>query len=408
MRAKREAADSQYAKIVRLVKKAQEEKAPIQRLADKYAILFTPLTLFMASLGFWLTGDPLTILSVLVVATPCPLILATPLAVICGINRAADLSIIVKGGAALEQIASAKAVLFDKTGTITFGTPFVESVTPVSGIAVKDVLYYAAIFEQMSTHSIAKAIVAKALETSQHFPLPQNFKEMPGQGVEGDMEGSHYLIGSRRFLEERSVHSEIPHVVRGISVFVVRDGEMMAVLDLTDHIRKGVPKMIQTLRGLGVEEIAMLTGDSRKNGELIAKQAGIERVEAELLPEQKAEIVREIEARCHPVVMVGDGINDAPALATATVGIAMGATGTAISAEAADIVILVDDPMKVVTSIQVGKRMLRVAKQSIWIGIGLSFSLMLVAISGHIVPAVGAMLQEIIDVAVILNALRAR
>ncbi len=407
MRAKREAADSQYAQIVKLVQKAQEEKAPIQRLADKYAIFFTPLTLFMAALGFWLTRDPLIVLSVLVVATPCPLILATPLAVICGINRAADLSIIVKGGAALEQVAKAKAVLFDKTGTITYGTPFVASVLAKTDLSPEQILYYAAVFEQMSSHSIAKAIVAKALEKNGHFPMPDHFQEMSGQGVEGDFEGSHFLIGSRHFLQKRGVEVSHPAEIRGIAVYVVQDRTLLAVLDLTDKIRDGVPAMITTLPTLGVEEIAMLTGDSRANGELIAKQAGIKRVEAELLPEQKVDVVRAIGAAHHPVVMVGDGINDAPALATATVGIAMGATGTAISAEAADIVILADDPTKIVTAIQVGQRMLRIARQSIWIGIGLSFALMWIAISGHIVPAVGAILQEIIDVAVILNALRA-
>lgn len=408
MRSTKQAADSQYALIVKLVQKAQEEKAPIQRLADRYAIFFTPLTLFMAGLGFWLTRDPLTVLSVLVVATPCPLILATPLAVICGINRAADHSIIVKGGAALEQIARVKAVLFDKTGTITFGTPFVESVIPLANMPANEILYYAAIFEQMSSHSIAKAIVTKALETNAKLPMPEHFQEMPGQGIEGKIAGVHYLMGSHLFLQERGIVIKSPPTALGVSVFVVRAQECLGVIELTDQVRPRMADMIQDLRNLHVEEIAMLTGDARANGELIAKQVGIQRVEAELLPEQKVQIVREIGARLHPLVMVGDGINDAPALATATVGIALGATGTAISAEAADIVLLVDDPTKVVTAIQVGKRMLRVAKQSIWIGMGLSFALMLIAIQGYIVPAVGALLQEIIDVAVILNALRAR
>jgi len=343
-----------------------------------------------------------------VVATPCPLILATPLAVMCGLNRAADKGMIVKGGAALEQVAGAKAVLFDKTGTITFGTPFVEKITAMDGILPETVLRNAAIFEQMSSHSIAKAIVTKALEAHERLPTPDQCQEAPGQGVEGDFEGAHYLVGSHRFLEERGVKGDIGFAAQGISVFVVRNGALMGALHLTDKIRPGVADMMPKLKALGVEVIAMLTGDSRQNGELIAKQAGISRVEAGLLPEQKVNIVREVEKRYHPVIMVGDGINDAPALATATVGVAMGPTGTAISAEAADVVLLVDDPTKLVSLIEVGKRMLKIARQSIWVGIGLSFALMVVAIQGHIVPAVGAMLQEIIDVAVILNALRAR
>lgn len=416
MRADRLSGDSQYAKIVQLVKKAQEQKAPIQRLADRYAIIFTPLTLIMAAIGFWISRDLTTILSVLVVATPCPLILATPLAVICGINRAADAGIIVKGGAALEQVASTKAALFDKTGTITFGAPFVEAVVPLQNETAEQILYYAASLEQLSSHSIAKAIVGKATETIAKLFLPDNFHEVAGQGVEGDIEGRHYLIGSRRFLQERIGEAILNHQPETapyyeqnkLVIFLLRDRECIGFLAMSDKIRPGVPNMIQQLHKMGIEEVVMLTGDSQNNADIIAKEAGIEKVEAELLPEQKEEIVREIKERFFPVIMVGDGINDAPALATATVGIAMGAYGTAISAEAADIVLLVDDPTKVTESILIGKRMLKIAKQSIFIGIGLSFSLMVYAIFGGLVPAVGALLQEIIDVAVILNALRAR
>lgn len=416
MRADRISRESQYAKIVALVQKAQEEKAPIQRLADRYAIFFTPLTLCMAILGFWITRDPTTILSVLVVATPCPLILATPLAVICGINRAADAGIIVKGGAPLEQVASTKAALFDKTGTITFGAPFVEAVVPLQGESAEQILYYAAALEQLSSHSIANAIVNKASETFAKLPLPEHFREIPGQGVEGDLEGRRYLIGSRRFLQERMgdrMFHDYPetspyYAQNKLVIFIVKEQECIGFLALSDQLRPGVPDVIQRLQAMGVQEVVMVTGDSRRNADLIAKQAGIERVEAELLPEQKVDIVRKLERQFHPLLMVGDGINDAPALATATVGIAMGACGTAISAEAADIVLLVDDLSKVVETVAIGKRMLHIAKQSIFIGIGLSFLLMVIAIFGGLIPAVGALLQEIIAVAVILNALRAR
>lgn len=417
MHADKVSQESQYAKIVQLVKEAQEEKAPIQRLADHYAVYFTPLTLIIAAIGYLITHDMTTILAVLVVATPCPLILATPLAVICGINRAADSGIIVKGGAPLEQIASTKAALFDKTGTITYGTPFVERVVAFDNEKEDEILYHIASLEQYSSHSIAKSIVSKAREKFPILAFPQNFREVSGQGIEGDIDGHHYQVGSYRFLEESVGKGGIDpylqtaeqyYAENKLLVFIMCDRTFKGFVVLSDRIRPAVPAMIQLLNFLGVKEVAMLTGDGRKNAEVIAKQAGIKKVFAELSPEQKVEIVQKIKRIHEPIIMVGDGINDAPALATATVGIAMGAYGTAISAEAADIVLLVDDLSKVTESISIGKRMLYIAKQSIFIGMGLSLILMIIAMFGFINPPVGALLQEIIDVAVILNALRAR
>ena len=412
MQAKKVSQESQYAKIVALVKRAQEEKAPIQRLADRYAIFFTPLTLAMCALGYWIMRDMTAVLAVLVVATPCPLILATPLAVMCGINRAADEGIIVKGGAAIEQAASIQAALFDKTGTITFGEPFVEKIIAQGQESVEQVLYYAAILEQLSSHSIAKAIVKRGREQCGALPLPTDFREIAGRGVEGKIDGVLYRVGSSSFLHEKlgSQWQAQEHFVQEekVVIFVAKEKALLGSLVLSDQMRPAAPALIEELKELGVKKIAMLTGDSRKNAEVIAKQAGIGHVEAELLPEQKVQFVEEFSRRYFPVMMVGDGINDAPALATATVGVAMGEGGTAISAEAADIVILVDDLFKVAQLIVIGKKMLFIAKQSIFIGIGLSFILMWIAAFGYIAPPIGAMLQEVIDVAVILNALRAQ
>jgi heavy metal translocating P-type ATPase len=410
MRAERLSEESQYAKIVKLVKKAQEEKAPIQRLADRYAVLFTPLALIMAFLGYLITRDTTTILAVLVVATPCPLILATPLAVICGINRAAKEGIIVKGGAPIEQIASAQAALFDKTGTITFGTPSIDAVVSFSEASEEDILKNAAIVEQFSTHSIAKGIVAHAMGRFQKLSLPQNFVEIPGQGVSGEIDGCRFVVGSAALLQakaDRFKEKLAAHIAENkLPVFVLRDGECIGAIILTDRIRPNAGEMVRRLSSLGVEEIVMITGDNEKTAAAIAKEAGIERFHAELLPEEKVAVVEEMRKKYNPLLMVGDGINDAPALATATVGIAMGAHGTAISAEAANIVLLVDDLFKVADAVQIGKDMLRIAKQSIFIGIGLSFLLMAIAAFGYIPPPVGALLQEIIDFAVIVNALR--
>lgn len=414
MRADKLSQESQYAKIIELVRKAEQEKAPIQRLADRYALFFTPLTLAMALLGFLLTQNPITILAVLVVATPCPLILATPLAVICGINKAADEGIIVKGGGAIEIIGSASSVIFDKTGTLTFGEPRIQKILSFAKIAEEEILFLAAVVEQLSSHSIAKAIVEEAMRRFPKLPIPTDFWEDPGQGVSGILENTRYFIGSKSYIEKRADLSPFSSLLdaeskqENILTFVVKEGTCLGAIVLTDLLRSGIQKMVERLHALGVKKIGMLTGDAKENALLIAKQAGIQHVEAELLPEDKVKTVEAWMKTMPPVVMVGDGINDAPALATASVGIAMGAHGSAISAETADIVFLVDDPTKVADAIEISRSMLRIAKQSIYIGMGLSFILMVAAISGEIPPAVGALLQEIIDVAVILNALRAR
>ncbi|MDE3045697.1 MAG: heavy metal translocating P-type ATPase [Verrucomicrobiota bacterium] len=415
MRADRVSGESQYAKIVTLVQRAQEEKAPIQRLADRYAVWFTPLTLVMGALGYWITGDPTTVLSVLVVATPCPLILATPLAVMCGINRAADEGIIVKGGAPMEQVAGAQAVLFDKTGTITYGMPFVEKVVAFEERAEEELLTAGASVEQLSSHSVAKAVVDRARQEGKSLVLPEDFQEVPGRGVAGRVGERSYLLGSAPFVEERmgkeclAPHRELlSQYFDKMIIFVVRNGACIGCFVLSDRIRPGVSRMIEELGSMGVQKVVLLTGDRRRNAEIVAREAGISSYEAELLPEQKVDLVRQYERKYGSVIMVGDGINDAPALATATVGIAMGAHGTAISVEAADVILLVDEVAKVAETMKIGQRMLRIAKQSIFAGMGLSFLLMIFAASGHVLPAVGAMLQEIIDVVVILNALRAR
>ena len=314
----------------------------------------------------------------------------------------------MKGGAPIEQVASTEAVLFDKTGTITFGVPFVEKIIPLNGEKEEDLLYHAAAIDQFSSHSVAKAIVDRALQDYKTLPLPANFQEFPGQGVTGEVDGKQYLLGSRAFLQRRQIQSLPDSEENRLQIFVARDQICIGCFVLSDKIRPGVSDLMNRLHSLGVKETVMITGDSKKNAEMIAKEAGIKQFQAELLPEQKVEIVQQFGKKYQHVTMVGDGINVAPALATATVGIAMGAYGTAVSAEAADIILLVDDLSKVGDTIAIGRRMLYIAKQSIFIGMGLSFVLMVVAAFGHIIPAFGALLQEIIDVAVILNALRAR
>ena len=407
--------DSQYNKIVDLVQKAQLEKAPIQRLADRYAIIFTPLTLIMAFLGLMITGNWLTVLSVLVVATPCPLILATPLAVICAINRAAKEGIIVKGGAPIEEVAKSQAILFDKTGTITTGNPTIEKILTFNATSKAEILQVAASLEQFSTHSVAKAIVLEAKQKQLSLKLPEQFQEIPGKGVKGNIDSSPILVGSydliinnppQNFKQEDFIEFSHPIEENSLIVFVVKSEICLGAIILKDKIRSNAKQTLLDLQKMGMKEISMVTGDHLTSAQSIANTVGIKKVFANLLPQDKVIAVKQLQKQYQNVIMVGDGINDAPALATANVGIAMGAHGTAISAEAANIVLLVDDLSKIVKTITIGKRMLFIAKQSIFIGIGLSFILMVFACFGYIIPAIGAMLQEVIDVAVILNALR--
>jgi heavy metal translocating P-type ATPase len=416
MIATRVSGESQYSKIVDLVKRAQAERPPIQRLADKYAVWFTPITAAIAIFSLALTRSVDAFLAVLVVATPCPLILATPLAVISGVNRAAKESIIVKSGAAIEQIGRGRVLIFDKTGTLTYGTPVIDRVVSFDGEGER-MLKLAASVEQFSSHPVAVSMAKEGRERFGDLLPVSSFREDPGQGVEADVEGINVTVGSQMFVEKsigRSFDANSEVVLRdaqhmgSLVSFIAVDGQPAGIIIFGDQLRPGVPVLVQKLRELGVEQTVMLTGDNAVNAETIAKEAGIEKVEANLLPDQKVDEVRKLTEQFGSSIMVGDGINDAPALATATVGVAMGAHGTGISAEAADVVLLVDDVTKVGEGIAIGQRMLRIARQSIFFGMGGSFVLMGIATFGFIQPAIGAVMQEVLDVVVILNALRVR
>ncbi len=410
MRATALSVDSKYAKIVELVRKAQEEKPPLQRLADRYAVWFTPVTLVMCVLGWLITGNWHTILSVLVVATPCPLILAVPVAIISGINRAASFGIIVKGGTAIEQIGRAQAIVFDKTGTLTYGTPSVDQVLAFNGKPPVEIMRLAGGAEQLSAHVLAKSLTQAALKQNDSLPMPSDVHEKAGYGIEAQVDGHHVVVGSPKFIAD-STGENIPSQKlseQELAAYVAIDRKPAGVVTFTDHLRPGVAELMTRLKALGVQHTAMLTGDREDHAREVSQAAQLDGFEADLLPEGKVEAVKKFKQKYAPIVMVGDGINDAPALATATVGVAMGAHGTGISAEAADIVLMVDDISRVADAVETGQRMLRVAKQSIYVGLGLSFALMVLAAFGLIPPAVGALFQEAIDVAVIVNGLRAR
>ena len=408
MRAAKIAAESTYAQIVQLVQAAQQEKPPLQRLADRYAVWFTPITLIMCGVGWLITGSPSTILAILVVATPCPLILAVPVAVLGGINRAASASIVVKSGTAIEQIGRATVMVFDKTGTLTFGTPTIDQVVALDGVSQDDLLHIAGSVEQLSSHTLGQALTSAA-RLQQALSLPSNFQESSGFGVEGDLEGQHVVLGSPRYLKDKTGTVIPAATIRSeLATYIAIENQLAGLITFKDQLRPGVLELMQRLRAMGVQRTVMLTGDSLEHAQAIGKQAGVDQIEANLLPEDKVRLVKALMQQYAVVAMVGDGINDAPALATATIGVAMGAHGTGISAEAADIVLLVDDVTRVAYAVEAGQRMQRIAKQSIYVGLGLSFGFMVIASLGLIAPAIGALLQEATDVIVILNALRAR
>jgi len=417
LRAVRPAAESAYAALVRMVEAAGAQRAPFVRLADRYAAVFLPITLVSAGLAWALSGDPVRALAVLVVATPCPLILAAPIALIAGVSRAARSGIIVKGAAAIERLGRVRTVLLDKTGTLTIGTPIVERVLAAQGRGPDELLHLAGSLDQFSAHVLAEAIVHEAEGRGFTLSSPHGVSEDPGEGIKGTVEGHDVALGSSSFLSRHGyATSTAPAELLGAGdpsgharVLVGVDGQLAGALILADHLREDARTLVSRLREEGVEQIAMVTGDRSETAEAIARQAGVDRVYAEQTPESKLELVRAIqrEPRLRPVMMVGDGVNDAPALALADVGVAMGTAGATVSSEAADAVIAVDRVERVADALRIGARSMRIARQSVLAGIGLSVAAMGFAAAGYLPPVAGALLQEGIDVAVILNALRA-
>lgn len=412
IRATARAADSLYARIVDLVRTAQADKSPIQRLADRYALWFTPATIFVCLAVWWWSHDPIRVLAVLVVATPCPLILATPVAIIGGINRAARHQIVIRTGAALEQIGQVDVAIFDKTGTLTIGFPEVAAVRSIGATPSQELLSLAASVEQHSGHLLARTVVHEAEQRGAPILTAADVVEAPGQGVTGVVEGRRISIGSSAYVSaHQPTAAAVVQAARagggGLRAFVAIDGEAAGVIEFADRTRAGVPDFLASLRALGIARTLLVSGDHEPDVRALAHSLGIAEARGDLLPDQKVAVVRELQAAGHRVLMTGDGTNDAPALSAATVGIALAAHGGGISAEAADIVLLADDVTKVADAIRIGRRATRIARQSIAVGLGLSGAAMVVAALGHITPTSGALLQEAIDVAVILNALRA-
>jgi heavy metal translocating P-type ATPase len=411
LRAATSAADSTYAGIIRLVSEAESSQPPFVRLADRYAAWFLPLTLAVAGVA-WAVGGAERAVAVLVVATPCPLILAAPVALVSGLSAAARRGVVVKSGGVLERLARCTTLVLDKTGTLTVGQPAVTEVVPAGTLPPDEVLSLAASLDQVSGHVLAAAVVRAATERGCLLALPEAVTEQHGQGVAGTVRGRPVRVGRAAWA---GITGEPPWVATvrrrarldgAITVFVSADGEPAGALLLEDRIRPDARQMIRAIRRGGITRIVLATGDRADAATAVGTLTGVDEVLAGLTPADKLDVVRR-EQRRAPVIMTGDGVNDAPALALADVGIAMGARGSTASSEAADAVLTVDQLDRLGDVAALARRTRRIALQSVLAGMGLSLAAMGVAAAG-LLPAVwGALLQEAIDVAVILNALRA-
>lgn len=398
------AKDSQYQQLVKLVQEAEQTPAHFVRLADRYAVPFTVVAILISLLAWWLSKDPRRFAEVLVVASPCPLILAAPVAMVSGMSRASRNGIVVKTGSVLEKLAGARTGAFDKTGTITNGHLTVAQILPAGTITKERLLHLAASAEQDSSHILARSLLAYASQHNISLAAVSGLTEETGKGITAMIEDHQVKVGKRQFVAPQNQQAALDTTAIYLSV----DGNYYGAIAFTDHVRPEAAQTMAKLKAAGVTNLIMLTGDQRAIAQQVAKAVGISTVKADLLPQDKIAALQSIPQSEHPVFMVGDGVNDAPSLATADVGIAMGAHGSTAASETADVVILKDDLAKVAKAVTISQDTLRIAKQAVLIGIAICTILMLIASTGVIPAFVGAMLQEVIDTVSILWALKAR
>lgn len=407
------AAESTYAGVVRLVEQAQASSAPFVRAADRFAVVFVPLTLVLAGAAWALSGDPVRAVAVLVVATPCPLLLAAPIAIMSGLSRAAHIGVVVKGGGALERLAAGRVMLFDKTGTLTQGQPtLADVVTAGNHIDPDEILRLAASLDQVSPHVLASSIVTAATRRGLHLQMPEEVQEEHGYGLRGRV-GSHEVrVGKAAWIVGNVQPAWVRQVRRradldgSLTVFVAVDGEPAGAFLLEDPIRPDAPRMVRALREVGISRVILVTGDRGDIADAVGRIVGVDTVLAECDPADKLAAI-ELEEEHGSTIMVGDGVNDAPALAAAGVGVALASRGATASSEAADVVLTVDRLDALADAILIARRSKRIALQAVLVGMGLSLVAMAAAAVGLLPPAIGAVTQEVIDVLAIGIALRA-
>ena len=402
IQASKKASDSQYQKIVQLVKESEATPAQFVRLADRYAVPFTIVSLLIAGAAWLISGDMTRFAEVLVVASPCPLILAAPIAFVGGMSRSSRNGLLVKNGTTIEKLSLAKTVAFDKTGTLTTGILQVKSITPEkTEHSEDDLLQIAAALEIGSNHILAKSLVKLATEKDLALLAVADLRESTGLGLSGVIDNKTYRIGRANFADAED------EKVNGTAVFISEDDVFIGKILFEDKIRPESQHVIERLKAQDVQHILMLTGDNQKTAELVAGELGITEMHAGLMPSEKIGILKELPETHRPMVMVGDGVNDAPALALSDVGIALGASGSTVASESADVVVLRNDLNLVPESIKISRETMKVAKEAVLIGIFICIALMLIASTGILPAIIGALLQEVIDTVSILYALKA-
>lgn len=403
IKAEKVAADSEYQAIVKLVKESETHPAHFVRLADRYAVPFTLIAYVIAGLAWYFSKDPVRIAQVLVVASPCPLILAAPIAFVSGMSRTSRNGIIIKSGTALEKLNSAKTIAFDKTGTITKGKLVVDEFQTANDFDEETVLAYAASIEQNSSHVMAEAIVDFAKKRDLKLQNAAELKEVTAEGIVGTINGHVVKVGQSSFVTDETVAD-----VKGSGVYVSIDGKYAGVYSLLDQIRPESKSTIEKLKDFGIKNILMISGDKKEATEMVASEVGITKAYPSSLPADKVKIINNLDQEYHPTIMVGDGVNDAPALALADVGIAMGYKGANAASESADAVILQDDLSKVSTVVKIAHDTMKIAREAVLLGIFICIALMIIAAFGLIPTIIGALFQEVVDTVAILYALRAR
>lgn len=413
MRASHPVTESTYASIVRMVEAARQSRAPFVRLADRYALLLIPVTLALAGLAWLISGDPLRVLAVLVVATPCPLILAVPVTIMSGMSRCANRGILVKDGATLEALARARLLFLDKTGTLTMGHASVLAVESAGTYPPEQLLYLAGSLAQSSPHLVSQAIAEAARRHGINLERALDVQEQPGSGLCGIVGGHALMLGGHSYVAAATPPLEwtdgmlrrMTYEVAGGS-FIAIDGVMAGAVLFSDRLRLESPRTVRRLRQEGIERIVMLTGDRSDAAQAIGMAVGVDEVHAGLSPAGKASVIAQHKSD-GTKLMIGDGINDAPALAAADVGIALGAGGASASSEAAGVVLLADRLDRVPEALHIARRSRAIAVQGVVVGMGLSLVAMILAAFGYLPALIGAIVQEVIDMLVIANALRA-